>query len=78
MVKREAVVDVDADVPRLKRRRDTESNEPGAEDVEMGDVDASSERDESEHVEGPKMSPEEVTEEGLKVWQTVKDAVDKE
>lgn len=78
MVKREVEANVDVDAPRPKRRKDAESNEPSTEDVEMGEVDASSEHDEKEQDEGPTMSPEEVTEEGLKVWHTVKDAVDKE
>lgn len=78
MVKRESVPAVDVDAPRPKRRKDAEPETPAPEDADMPDADASSERDEGDVIEGPAMSAEEVTEEGSKVWQIVKDAADKE
>ena len=81
MVKREARMSVDEDSPRSKRRKETPPNGTADEDVEMADVDAgasSGHEDGEDGEEGPTMSAEEVAEEGLKVWHTVKDAVDKE
>ncbi|KAI5122376.1 hypothetical protein M0805_004133 [Coniferiporia weirii] len=84
MVKREfaANPDIDVDAPRPKRRKDVQSETPAAEDDEAHDPGASSDQEQEQingvENEGPAMSPEEVREEGLKVWQALKDAVDKE
>ena len=66
-----SVVDVDA--PRAKRRKEAAPHEEKKPEVDM-DVDVTGEgkgRREQEE-------PEQVKEQGLKLWQTVRDAVDKE
>ncbi|THH06677.1 hypothetical protein EW145_g3923 [Phellinidium pouzarii] len=81
MVKREPITNpsIDVETPRPKRRKDTASETPA---VEAEDQGASSDQEQEQGGivadEGPAMSPEEVQEEGLKVWQLLKDAVDKE
>lgn len=64
-LERLAVV-VDADAPRAKRRREATAEKP---DVEMLDGTRETVSEEQRAT---------VKEQGLKLWQTVKDAVDKE
>ncbi|KAH8110617.1 Bromodomain-containing protein, partial [Phellopilus nigrolimitatus] len=82
MVKRDfaANPDIDVDAPRSKRRKDTQSEAPADEDNEMPEAGASSDQEQESGVaeNGPAMSPEEVREEGHKVLQVLKDAVDKD
>ncbi len=69
-----SVVDVDA--PRAKRRREVAPQDEKKPDADM-DLDATSGAGVKREQEDP-ASLEQVKEQGLKLWQTVKDAVDKE
>ncbi len=68
-----SVVDVDA--PRAKRRKEAPQEEKKPE-VDM-DVEVTSDGNLKREQEDP-TKLEQVKEQGLKLWQTVKDAVDKE
>ncbi|EJC98735.1 Bromodomain-containing protein, partial [Fomitiporia mediterranea MF3/22] len=84
MVKREfaANPDIDVDAPRAKRHRETVAETPVTDEADMPEKDGSSERENDNDTNaaevGPAMSPEEVREEGLKVLQVLRDAVDRE
>ena len=69
-----SVVDVDA--PRAKRRKEAPPQEEKKPDADM-DVDATGGMNVKREQEDP-AKLEQVKEQGLKLWQTVKDAVDKE
>ncbi len=69
-----SVVDVDA--PRAKRRKEAAPQEEKKPEADM-DVDVTGDGNvKREQVDPAKL--EQVKEQGLKLWQTVKDAVDKE
>lgn len=66
---------VEVDGPRAKRRRNVSGDSGTIEDVAMADGAASSEQD----IKGNgDVNVDEVREEGLKVWQVLKNAVNKE
>ena len=69
-----SVVDVDA--PRAKRRKEAAPQDEKKPDADM-DVDATGGTNVKREQEDP-AKLEQVKEQGLKLWQTVKDAVDKE
>ncbi|KAI0275197.1 Bromodomain-containing protein [Gloeopeniophorella convolvens] len=67
---------VDVDAPRAKRRREAAPQEERKADPDM-DVDVTGDADvKQEQVDPAKL--QQVKEQGLKLWQTIKDAVDKE
>ena len=69
-----SVVDVDA--PRAKRRKEAAPQEEKKPEVDM-DVDVTDDGKVKREQEDP-AKLEQVKEQGLKLWQTLKDAVDKE
>ncbi|EED79702.1 predicted protein [Postia placenta Mad-698-R] len=77
-----AAAGVDIDAPRAKRRREvpasTDNSGVKAEHASPGGNDISKPKTEGEDDKGIKEDPELVKEKGLKLWQTVKDAVNKE
>lgn len=77
-----AAAGVDIDAPRAKRRREvpasTDNSGVKAEHASPGSNDISKPKTEGEDDKGIKEDPELVKEKGLKLWQTVKDAVNKE
>ena len=84
MSKREIATNPDTDIeaPRSKRRKDV-LREEAIDDIDPNDPGASSDQDNDDAGEvdasyEPKLSPEEVRDEGLKVLQVLKDAVNKE
>ncbi|CCL98132.1 uncharacterized protein FIBRA_00126 [Fibroporia radiculosa] len=84
MSKREAsqiaVAGIDIDAPRAKRRREAPSAEAGAPTKEQGGATSVklTIKKEGDALETVTEDPEVVKEKGLKVWQMVKDAVNKE
>ena len=69
-----SVVDVDA--PRAKRRKEAAPQEEKKPEADM-DVDVTSDGNVKREQEDPARL-EQVKEQGLKLWQTLRDAVDKE
>ena len=84
MVKRELAADpeIDGDSPRSKRHKEGEVGSSAKEEKEVVEKGASSEHEDEGGADAaealPAMSPEEVQEEGLKVLQVLRDAVNKE
>lgn len=84
MVKRESVAnpDIDVDAPRAKRHKDSEAEQEVKDEVDMAEQETSSDRENdnapSNADAAPELSPEEVREEGLKVLQVLRDAVNRE
>ena len=85
MSKREIATNADNDIeaPRLKRRKDVPQDIHTTNNIDPNEPGASSDQDNDdaegvEIVDGPKLNPEEVRDEGLKVLQVLKGAVNKE
>ena len=85
MAKRELTADteINSNAPRSKRQKDgDEAHPPKGSDNNAQQREASTDHEEENNAnvaeEGPSMSPDEVREEGLKVLQVLRDAVNKE